>query len=47
MLKNEEWKPKNKGYEFLKIMDWEAENNRKQSKESKTRSDLPDEVPEG
>jgi hypothetical protein len=46
MLKNEEWKPKNKGYEFLKIIDWEADNSKKSSKEGKMRSNVPDDVPE-
>ncbi|XP_053408784.1 thioredoxin domain-containing protein 16-like [Mercenaria mercenaria] len=45
-LKNEEWKPKNKGYEFLKIMDWEAEHRPKPSKDEKMRSDVPDDVPD-
>jgi hypothetical protein len=50
MLQQGEWKPLNRGYEYLKIIDWEKEQARKKTMKNKhsssDKSMAPDEVQE-
>ena len=47
VLKNNEWKPLQKGYDFLKIMDWEKAEEKKKRLKNKgehARADIKTEI---